>query len=669
MDAQQFLTEFEHIAGAPRGIKRLRELIYQFAVTGRLVSQQLEEGDADAVLENVARVRRQLVSEKRFKRVAKLESEHLIPPAIDLPPSWRWSRLLDLGEINPRNRAAGDAGATFVPMANVSDKHGEAVDGDETIWADISKGYTHFANGDVLLAKISPCFENGKAAVVSGLKYGIGSGSTEFHVFRPICEDVNPAFAYLFLRSPLFRAKGQLSMTGTAGQKRLPTDYFALCAMPLPPKLEQGRIVSKVNDLMLLCDKLELQQQNRRKLQNTLRHSFLQAVTSAQSPHELQYSWLRLKKNFNRLFSEPRDVEAFKGLVLDLAINGRLLPPWQKSTSTGHEVLEAIAVARANWTENSNGQEKKEALGVQKKLRTQGVASSSTPLPKHWCWATLLQVSQAVVDCHNKTARYTSEGIHLVRTTDIRNGHMDLTKTKKISEETYEFWAKRMPPRAGDIFFTREAPMGEAAIVPYGEKVCLGQRTMLIRLFHQHFSNRFLLYALMSPSFQARMADAAIGMTVKHLRVGGVEDLVIPVPPKSEQDQIVSSIERLFDICDRYAKNLDNLFRLAGSLASSTVGLLTGTTLNEKDEPVKVPQTELISLLHLGLAPSIKEQAPLATILAQHNGALSAQDLWKRSTLGIDAFYAQLKAEIARNWITEPAIATVREKPVERTEA
>lgn len=425
MDAQQFLAEFGHIANAPGGTERLRELIYQFAVTGRLVPQQPDEGDASLTLERIAQLRQRLIREKRFKRTAKFESERLVVPAISLPESWRWSRLLDLGEISPRNDAREDARATFVPMAAVSEKHGEPIGGEVTQWGAISKGYTHFANGDVLIAKITPCFENGKAARVTGLKHGIGAGSTEFHVFRPITEDVNPAYIYLFLRSPLFRIKGQSSMTGTAGQKRLPTDYFALCALPLPPKDEQSRIVAKVDDLMALCDQLEKQQQDRRKLQNALRQSTLQALASAESPHELQESWQRLQANFGRLFSEPGDVRDFKGLVLDLAVNGRLLPTPNAPTSAA-ALIDQISRARGEWAEVAEEQENKEAVAMLKKLRTQRVVAPSTALPDHWCWASLLQVSQAVVDCHNKTAPYVEEGIHLVRTTDIRDGRMDL---------------------------------------------------------------------------------------------------------------------------------------------------------------------------------------------------------------------------------------------------
>lgn len=279
MDAQQLLAEFGHIANAPRGIECPRELIYQFAVTARLAPQHPEEGSAQALLKNIARIRQQLIAEKRWKRAPKLESDPLELPAIELPASWGWSRLLDLGEINPRNQALAEAKATFVPMAAVSEKHGQAVRGEQANWSDISKGYTHFANGYVVLEKITPCFENGKAAVVSGLKHGLGSGSTEFDVFRPMCEDVSAGYLYPFLSSPLFRVKGQISMTGTAGQKRLPTDYFALCAMPLSPKAEQSRIVAKVDELMALCDRLERQQQARRKMQNNLAASAVSSLT------------------------------------------------------------------------------------------------------------------------------------------------------------------------------------------------------------------------------------------------------------------------------------------------------------------------------------------------------------------------------------------------------
>ncbi|VTR45844.1 Uncharacterised protein [Serratia fonticola] len=100
--------------------------------------------------------------------------------------------------------------------------------------------------------------------------------------------------------------------------------------MPLPPTAEQFRIVDKVDELMALCDKLEAQQQARRKLQNALRQSILQAVASGTSPHELQTTWTRLANNFGRLFHTPEDVDELRKAVLDLAVSG--LSEQSKST-------------------------------------------------------------------------------------------------------------------------------------------------------------------------------------------------------------------------------------------------------------------------------------------------------------------------------------------------
>jgi type I restriction enzyme S subunit len=670
MDAQQFLAEFGHIANAPGGVQQLREMVYQLAITGTLTSQLDADGDARELLADISTLRYRLIREKAYKRLPKLEAEALdIPSAIELPATWCWTRLIDLGEISPRNDAPDEAAASFIPMSGFSEFHKGALALQAEKWANIKKGFTHFRNGDVVVAKITPCFENGKAAVIDGLPHEIGAGTTELHVFRPIHAGILPGYIYLFLRSPYFAIEGEKGMTGTAGQKRLPTEYFATRALPLPPSIEQSRIVAKVDELMALCDKLEVQQQTRRKLQNNLRQSTVQAVASATSPHELQTTWARLADNFGRLFHAPEDVVAFKGLILDLAVSGELLNIEHRHVSTGADLISAIAIKRIEWSKAAVEQEQKEALAMLKKLRTQQVTVPDTILPEHWTWASLLQVSQVLVDCHNKTAPYVSEGIHLIRTTDIRNGRMDLTSTRKISEETYAYWAKRTSPKSGDIFFTREAPMGEAAIVPEGERVCLGQRSMLIRLFPELFNNRYLLYVIQSPSFQARMTEAAIGMTVKHLRVGGVEDLVVPVPPKAEQDRIVVIVDKLFLMCDHYADQLSRKQRIATNLAISAVSSLTGIANEQEEEPMKAPHNELIAPLRLGTAPDIKAQAPLATILARHNGEISAKDLWQRFGGEIDAFYAQLKTEVNHGWILEPAVAEMREKQVDLVSA
>lgn len=262
MNAKMLLENFGYIANAPGGMKRLREMIYYLGVTGALCRQDPTEGNGTLVLAQFEKEKQNRISAGTFKRSPKLEnlrdtfSESL--PVI--PKTWTWTRLVDIGEISPKNEAEDDAMASFAPMSAISEMHGVSVQLENRPWETIKKGFTHFANGDVVVAKITPCFENGKAAVIRNLPNGIGAGTTELHVVRPL-SGIEPAFIYIFLRSPYFKTVGEGYMTGTAGQKRLPSEYFATRPFPLPPTAEQKRIVAKVDELMALCSKLEAQQQ------------------------------------------------------------------------------------------------------------------------------------------------------------------------------------------------------------------------------------------------------------------------------------------------------------------------------------------------------------------------------------------------------------------------
>lgn len=674
MDAQQFLAEFWHIANAPGGVGKLRELVIQFALSGRLVERIESGGTAFSVIEAAANLRR------AYEEELDLRATRLHPPLdsrpFPIPDHWQWTRLEQLCLYIQRGK-----GPKYVEKSSIHVISQKCIQ-----WSGFDLSSARFVADDSLESYGKERFlcegdllwnstgtgTAGRVAIYYASEDIKAVADSHVTVVRPA--NCSPRYLWCVIASPWVQSRIEPShpnslVSGTTQQVELNTSTARALPIPLPPLEEQSRIVAKVDELMALCDKLEAQQQARRTLQNAVRQSTLQAVANSQIPHELQTTWARLADNFGRLFFAPEDVAAFKGLIIDLAVSGELLNIEQRHPATGAALLEAIASKRIEWSRESEGQEHKEALSMLKKLRTQQVPIPDIVLPKHWAWASLLQVSQAVIDCHNKTAPYVSEGIHLIRTTDIRNGRMDLSGTRKISEETFVYWARRMPPKGGDIFFTREAPMGEAAIVPEGEIVCLGQRSMLIRLFPELFSNRFLLYVIQSPSFQTRMTDAAIGMTVKHLRVGGVEDLVVPVPPKAEQDQIVAIVDALFSMCDLYAGQLARKQRIATHLVASAVSSLTGLTIEQEEEPMKAPQTELIALLRLGTAPDIKAQAPLATLLARHHGEMRAKDLWQRFGGEIDAFYAQLKTEVAHGWILEPAPAEMREKPADAVSA
>lgn len=573
MDTQQFLAGFGHIANAPRGIERLRELIYQFAVTGRLVPQQADEGSAQATLENVTRIRQKLIAEKQWKRAPKLESVPLELPAIELPPSWRWSRLLDLGEINPRNPASDEAKATFVPMAAVSEKHGEAVAGAEANWSDISRGYTHFANGDVLLAKITPCFENGKAAVVSGLKHGIGSGSTEFHVFRPMCGDVNAAYIYLFLRSPLFRAKGQTSMTGTAGQKRLPTDYFALCAMPLPPKAEQSRIVTKVDELMALCDMLETQQQARRKLQNNLRLSALQAVASATSPHELKNSWQRLSENFGRVFQASEDIGELRATILSLAIRGLLTDQVDGEEPAELQIAE---IKKISVTKHGQSRRKKVAVSY----KPVGDSDLAYPIPMGWTTARLGELVRVINGRAYSKPELLNKGTPVLRVGNLFTSRDWYYSDLELEEDKY--------CDVGDLIFAWSASFGP--FIWSGPRVIYHYHIWKLESFSDELLNKKFLYTVLLEQTKA-IKSSGHGISMAHMTKEKMEQLPIAVPPLAEQARIVARVAALMDVCDELERKLRDSVVVASRLTVSAVSTITGIAI-EQEEATPLAEVE-----------------------------------------------------------------------------
>ena len=267
---------------------------------------------------------------------------------------------------------------------------------------------------------------------------------------------------------------------------------------------------------------------------------------------EIEKQFSRLDEAVAGLKRVKANLKRYKAAVLKAAVEGKLTEEWRKQNpdvEPGSKLLERISEARNVWLEQkiSDGSGEAKRLATKIKKHTFD-APEDISLPDSWVWTSLLTASLVVVDCHNKTAPYEETGIPLVRTTNVRDGSLILETAKYVSDETYEYWSRRCPPESGDILFTREAPMGEAAIIPDGVTLCMGQRMMLIRLPGELVDNTFILDWIMSPVFQERFGAGAVGIGVKHLRVGDVERLFVPLPPIEEQRQITEIVDRELSI-------------------------------------------------------------------------------------------------------------------------
>ena len=245
----------------------LKKSILQEAIQGRLVPQIAEEGTAKELLEQIQQEKIQLVKEGKLKKSVLQNSfifkgddnkyyesngeeitciDDEIP--FEIPSTWRWCRIRDIFQINPKNTANDDCLAAFIPMGKIQASYKSEYSYKQVYWGTIKNGFTHFAEGDVAFAKITPCFQNRKSAIFQGLPNGIGAGSTELKVLRQYGENINRWYLLFFLESPYFIEEAKFK--GTANQQRIVSGYLETKLFPLPPFDEQSRIVSKIEELM-----------------------------------------------------------------------------------------------------------------------------------------------------------------------------------------------------------------------------------------------------------------------------------------------------------------------------------------------------------------------------------------------------------------------------------
>ena len=536
------------------GIHKLRHLILELACHGKIVPQLVSETPACEVLEDLQLRRKELIRKKKIKNSKPLPNVSADEKPSKLPSNWVWTRLGSIAEINPRNSAEDATKASFVPMPLITTSyHGDH--GHETKpWGKIKKGYTHFADGDVALAKITPCFENSKAAVFRGLINGLGAGTTELHVARPLSNAVNPYYLILFLKSPRFLIEGEKVMTGSAGQKRVPKDYFSSTPLPLPPTEEQHRIVQKVDELMALCDRLEQQTSDQIDAHDTLVDTLLGTLTQSQNATELAENWTRLAAHFDTLFATEQSIDKLKQTILQLAVMGRLVEQNARD-EPAKELLQRIAEARARLV--AEGTIKK-----QKRLAEIDDTEKLFHVPNGWHWVRFGDI------CAIKGELVRPEKFPELRQIApdcIEKGTGLITENRSVRESGVKGPNSRF--FAGQIVYSKIRPSLSKAVLVDFDGLCSADMYPI----DAFIDSKFLLKEILSEVFlqQVRVAENRIKMP--KLNQESLKNFVLPIPPLPEQQRIVQKIDELMALCDQLKKRLNQASETRCQLAETIV--------------------------------------------------------------------------------------------------
>ena len=242
-ELQKWLGEVKNIATESDSllsiISKTKSRILDLAIHGKLVSQDPNDEPAIELLKRI---------NPKFTPCDNAQYPNI-------PSSWVTCTVKDVFQINPKTNASDNLDAGFVPMSSICDQYNNAFTFETRTWSDIKRGYTHFKDGDIAVAKISPCLENRKSVVFHDLPNGIGSGTTELNVFRS--DIIYPLFGLYFFKSQHFISNCVGTFNGVVGQQRVATKIIEEIDYFLPPYQEQIRIVGKIKELFAVLDEIQ----------------------------------------------------------------------------------------------------------------------------------------------------------------------------------------------------------------------------------------------------------------------------------------------------------------------------------------------------------------------------------------------------------------------------
>ena len=456
---------------------------------------------------------------------------------------WNTAKLTEVVRINPRNVdfALDDSDeVTFLPMAGVEAETGRINISERRTWKTVKKGYTKFQENDVLVAKITPCMENGKACIARHLHGAAGAGSTEFHVFRPNTEIIEPEWLYLFLNQQRIRSAAKRQMGGAVGQQRVPASFYESLVLPLPDIEKQRELLECLIG---------------------------QGVRITHIEEELRSVLKKLKQA--------------RASILKAAVEGRLVETEAEIArrektdyESGGLLLERILYLR----ENSFRIARQSLNNKIKYPRAFTPSQAKTNvLPEGWAIATIDQLTDYfngsfIVQgwspkCLSREA-YSSEWC-VMKTTAIQPLRFDSGSNKALPQG--------LDPRpdleltSGDLLITRAGPRSRVGICCLIEKT--RSKVMLCDKAYRIRPSRLCIGKYLEIALNSQIASHSIEQIKTGINDSGVNitqsgflNLLIPLPPLSEQNRIVDEVDRRFSVLDQVEATVQTSLARCGLL-------------------------------------------------------------------------------------------------------
>ncbi|EJG2025255.1 restriction endonuclease subunit S [Vibrio parahaemolyticus] len=536
------------------GVKKLRELILELAVRGKLVPQDPNDEPASVLLERIAAEKAKLVKEKKIKKLKALPIIEECEKPFSLPQGWEWVRLGEVGNIFNGNSVSArvkeqkymsSEGLPFIATKDV----GYGFDGfDYLNGVHIPIGEPKFkiAKKNAVLI----CAEGGSAGKKCGIaEHDICFGNKLFA--NELYGNIHPKFILSNYLTPYFYAQFSKSMTGIIGG--IAASKFVELLVPLPSIHEQHRIVAKVDELMALCNQLEQQTEASIEAHQVLVTTLLDTLTNSADADELMQSWARISEHFDTLFTTEESIDQLKHTILQLAVMGKLVPQ-DPSDEPAAELLKRIAKEKAQLVK-----EKK----IKKQKALPPIAEDEKPfeLPSGWEWCRTGEAGN--IQLGRQRSPKDHSGPHMIpylRVANVLDNRIDTSDVKEMNFTPEEQKIYRL--EYGDILLNEgqsKELVGRPAMFKNEVSNACFQNTLLRFKAYNNISPEYSLLYFRHCLYSGRFQRAVKQTTnMAHLSAARLLPIEFPLPPAKEQLRVVAKTNQLLTLCDQLKQLLNN---------------------------------------------------------------------------------------------------------------